>query len=137
MQLEAYLLNSWQAFVVTATANIYNYIYIRCLKQKTPQEIFLGNKSKTLHFHVFGCGAYVFLPSEAHTNKLVLHFELMIFIGYENNGYCFMHHMQENIIFCSTHAIFDEGLFPKCTNSHVKEHKLYDKLLDKISSEIE
>jgi len=48
-----------------------------------------------------------------------------------------MHHIQENIIFCSTHAVFDEGLFPKCTDSHAKEHKLYDKLLDKISPETE
>jgi len=39
--------------------------------------------------------------------------------------------------FCSTHAIFDKELFPKYTNSYVKEHILYDKLLDKISSEIE
>jgi len=48
-----------------------------------------------------------------------------------------MHHIQENIIFYSTHAIFDEGLFPKCMNSHTKECKLYDELFDKISLEIE
>ena len=48
-----------------------------------------------------------------------------------------MHHIQENTIFYSTHAIFDEGLFPKCTNSHAKECKLYDELFDKISLEIE
>jgi len=48
-----------------------------------------------------------------------------------------MCHIQENIIFCSTHAIFDEELFPKCTNSHTKECKLYNKLLDKTSPEIE
>ena len=61
----------------------------------------------------------------------------MIFIGYNNNEYCFIHHIQENNIFCSTHTIFDEGLFPKCTNSYTKEHKLYDELLDKTSPEIE
>jgi len=97
----------------------------------------LENKLKTLHFHVFGCGAYVFLSSEVHTSKLVLCSELIIFIEYKNNGYCFMYHIQENIIFCSTHAIFDEGFFPKCTNSHTKEHKLYNKLLDKTSLETE
>jgi len=97
----------------------------------------LGNKPKTLHFHVFGCGTYVFLPSEVHANKLTLHSELMIFIGYKNNGYHFMHHTQENIIFHFTYAIFDKELFPKCTDSHMKEYKLYNKLLNKISLEIE
>ena len=61
----------------------------------------------------------------------------MIFIRYENNGYCFMCHTQGNIIFCSTHVIFNEGLFPKYTNSHVKEYKLYNELLDKTSLETE
>ena len=57
----------------------------------------------------------------------------MIFIEYENNGYCFMYHTQENIIFHSIYSIFDEGLFSKCTNSHAKEHKLYNELLKKKS----
>ena len=47
--------------------------------------------------------------------------ELMIFIGYKDNGYRFMHHTQGNVIFCSTQAIFDEGHFPKCPNSHSRE----------------
>jgi len=57
--------------MVTA-AYIYNYISVRHLKWKTPWEIFLCNKFKTSHFHVFGCEAYVFLPSEVCTNKLAL-----------------------------------------------------------------
>ena len=40
-------------------------------------------------------------------------------------------------IFCSIYAIFDEKKFPKYTKSYVKEHKLYDNLLNKISLEIE
>ena len=67
----------------------------------------------------------------------MLYSGLMIFIRYEDNSYCFICHIQGNIIFYSTHAIFDEELFSKYTNSHMKEHKLYDKLLDKISPEIE
>ena len=35
------------------------------------------------------------------------------------------------------HAIFDKRLFPKYNNSYVKECKLYDKLLNKISPETE
>ena len=67
----------------------------------------------------------------------MLYSGLMIFIRYEDNSYCFICYIQENIIFYSTHAIFDKKLFPKYTNSYIKEHKLYDKLLDKISPEIE
>jgi len=48
-----------------------------------------------------------------------------------------MCHIQENIIFYSTHAIFNKGLFPKCTDSYAKECRLYNKLLNKISPEIE
>ena len=90
-----------------------------------------------LHFYVFGCEAYVSLSSEVCTNKLALYSELMIFIRYKDNGYCFICYTQGNIIFCSTYTIFDKKLFPKYTNSHIKEHKLYDKLLDKISPETE
>ena len=79
----------------------------------------------------------MFLPIEVCTNKLILHSELMIFIGYEDNGYYFIYHIQENIIFCSIHTIFNKRLFPKYTNSHTKGHKLYDKLLDKTSPETE
>jgi len=48
-----------------------------------------------------------------------------------------MWHTQGNTIFHSIHAIFDKGLFPKCTNSYVKEYKLYNKLLDRTSLETE
>jgi len=61
----------------------------------------------------------------------------MIFIGYKNNGYYFMHYTQWNVIFHFTHAIFNKELFSKCTDFCIKEHKLYNNLLDKISLEIE
>jgi len=69
--------------------------------------------------------------------NLYLYSKLMIFIGYENNSYWFMCHTQENVILHSIHAIFNEKFFSKYTNFHVKEHKLYNKLLDKISPETE
>jgi len=86
-----------------------------------PQEIFTDEKPKILHLCVFGCRAYVYLPSEVHTNKLTPCSELMIFIGYEDNGYRFICHTQENAIFRSTQAIFDEGHFPRCPSSHSRE----------------
>ena len=96
----------------------------------------MSNKLKTSHFHIFGYEAYVFLPSKVHANKIVLYSELMVFIGYKNNGYCFICYIQGNIIFHSTHTIFDKELCSKCTNSHAKEYKLYNKLLNKNSPEI-
>ena len=48
-----------------------------------------------------------------------------------------MHYKQGNVFFCSTYAIFNEKLFFQCTDSCVKEYKLYNKLLDKISPETE
>jgi len=48
-----------------------------------------------------------------------------------------MHYIQGNIIFHFIYAIFDKKLFLKCTDFYIKEHKLYNNLLDKISSETE
>jgi len=79
----------------------------------------------------------VFLPSEICANKLALYSKLIIFIRYKDNGYCFICYIQGNVIFCSTHVIFDEELFSKCTDSLLKKHKLYDKLLNKISPKTE
>ena len=73
----------------------------------------------------------MFLPNKVCTNKLVLRSQLLIFIGYENNSYCFMCYIQENIIFFSIHIIFDKEIFSEYTDSYAKEYKQYDKLLDK------
>jgi len=45
----------------------------------------------------------------------------MIFIGYEDNGYRFIHYTQGNVIFHSTQAIFDEEHFPRCPLSYPRE----------------
>jgi len=45
----------------------------------------------------------------------------MIFIGYKDNSYRFIHYTQGNVIFYSTQAIFDEEHFPRCPSSHSRE----------------
>jgi len=90
MRREACSLDSWWEFAFATATHVYNYTPIKCLKWKMPQEIFTGEKPKILHLYVFGCGAYVYLPNEVHANKLTLHSELMIFIGYKDNGYRFI-----------------------------------------------
>jgi len=58
----------------------------------------------------------------------------MIFIGYEDNGYRFIHHTQGNVIFRSTQAIFDEGHFPRCLLSHPREQIPPGRLTPEIES---
>jgi len=74
----------------------------------------------------------VYLPNEVHANKLTLHSELMIFIGYKDNGYRFICHTQGNVILHSTQAIFDEEHFPRCLSSHPREQMSSGRLTPKI-----
>jgi len=76
----------------------------------------------------------MYLPNEVCANKLTPCSELMIFIGYEDNGYRFIRHTQGNIIFCSTQAIFDEGHFPRCPSSHPREQMPPGRLIPEIES---
>jgi len=102
MWLEACLPDSWWEFAFATATHVYNRTPIKRLKWKTPQEIFTGEKPKISHLHVFSCGAYVYLPNEVRANKLTPRSGLMIFIGYEDNGYRFIRHEQGNVIFYST-----------------------------------
>ena len=77
---------------------------------------------------------YIYYSNEVYANKIVLYSK---FIGYEDNSYYSIHYIQENISLHSIHAIFDKEFFSKYTDSYVKECKLYNKLLNKISSETE
>ena len=72
-------------------------------------------KPDVTHFHVVGCGAYIFLPEEVCTNKLNPKSELITFIGYPQGtkGWMFMRG-PNNVIFTVTQALFNETLFPKC-----------------------
>jgi len=58
----------------------------------------------------------------------------MIFIGYKDNSYRFICHTQENVIFCSTQAIFDEGHFPRCLFSYPKKRRSSSGLTPEIKS---
>jgi len=58
----------------------------------------------------------------------------MIFIGYEDNGYRFIHHTQGKVIFHSTQAIFDEEYFPRCPSSYPREQTPPGRLILEIES---
>jgi len=78
----------------------------------------------------------MYFPNEVCTNKLTPCSELMIFIGYKDNGYRFIHHTQGNIIFHSTQAIFDEGHFSRCPSSHSREQTPPGRLIPEIESSV-
>jgi len=78
----------------------------------------------------------MYLPNEVHANKFTPRSELMIFIGYEDNGYRFICHTQENVIFYSTQAIFDEEHFPRCPSSHPREQTPPGRLTPEIESSV-
>ena len=86
--------------------HLYNWTPIRHLSYKTPYEALRKSKPSVAHFHVFGCGAYVFLPE---VNKLVPKSELMTFIGFTDGikGYLFMR-SPNNVVFTTIKALFDE-----------------------------
>jgi len=93
-----------------------------------------NTSGKISYLCVFGYGAYVYLPNEVHANKLTLRSELMIFIGYKDNGYRFIYHTQGNVIFRSTQAIFDEGHFPRCPSSYPREQMPPGRLTPEVES---
>jgi hypothetical protein len=53
------------------------------LADKTPQEVWTGNKPSLTHLKVFGCEAYVHVPKE-NMSKLDKKVEKCIFIGYKD-----------------------------------------------------
>jgi len=70
--------------------------------------------------------------NEVCANKLTLCSELMIFIGYKDNGYRFICHTQGNVIFHSTQAIFDKGHFSRYPSSHSREQMPPSRLIPEI-----
>jgi len=52
----------------------------------------------------------------------------------QDNGYRFICHTQENVIFHSTQAIFDERHFPRCPLSHPREQMPPGRLIPEIES---
>ena len=119
IRLESCLLQSWWEFSVDCAIHIYNCTPIKQQNWMSPFEKLEHTKPDVTHFRVFGCGAYVFLPEEVHTNKLNPKSELMTFIGYPQgtNRWMFMRG-PNNVIFTAAQALFDETLFLKCPDMH-------------------
>ena len=76
-----------------------------------PYTLLYGEMPSVEHLRVFGCGAYIFLPAEVRANKLTPKSELMTYLGNAPGagGFMFMR-SPNNVLFYSTHCIFDEVL---------------------------
>jgi hypothetical protein len=65
------------------------YIHNRCphvvLKEKTPEEIFLGIKPEVGHLRIFGCPMYIHVPKEKRT-KMEPSSKKGVFVGYSENS---------------------------------------------------
>ena len=73
------------------------------------------------HLHVFGCGAFVYLPATARANKMAPKLELMTYIGVApGNEHNFLFMCSTNAVFTAAHAIFDEHHFPRCPKNRCK-----------------
>jgi len=109
----ACLPQSWWEFCINHTVYLINWTPIACLEWLTPMESLIKVKLDLSKLHVFGCGAYVFLP-KVRTNKLTPRSELITYIGYET-GVKGWHFVRRNgTIFTGAMATFDKTLVPCC-----------------------
>ena len=115
MRLQACIPQSWWEFAVEHATHVYNRTPLRRHNWQTPYQLLYGERPSINHLRIFGCGAYVFLPAEIRANKLAPKSELMTYLGNAPGagGFVFMR-APNNVLFYSTHCIFDETLFPKC-----------------------
>jgi hypothetical protein len=107
--------------VVEHATHVYNRTPLRCHNWQTPYKLLYGEKPSIDHLRIFGCGAYVFIPAKIQANKLAPKSEIVTYLGNAPNagGFMFMK-APNNVIFYTTHCIFDESMFPRC-NKVVKK----------------
>src|ERR1700733_8776843 len=128
MRLQACIPQSWWEFAVEHATHVYNRTPLRRHNWQTPYQLLHGEKPSIDHLKIFGCGAYVFIPAEIRANKLAPKSEIMTYLGNAPGagGFTFMR-SPNNVLFYSTHCIFDESLFPKC---HKPVNRNLTRLLD-------
>lgn len=104
-------LRYWGEAIITANT-LRNYSPVTG-KDKTPWELFYGNKPDLSHLRTFGCRAYVMTPKQQRGHKLEEVGKPGIMIGYahESKGYRILMD-RDNIVKCSRDVTFDETLFP-------------------------
>ena len=102
------LLNYFWAEAIHTAAYILNRSPTSALDHQTPFEAWNGWKPKVTHFKIFGCIAYVHVPSQKK-QKLDDNSVKCIFVGYssETKGYRFFNPLTKQLI-VSRDVVFDE-----------------------------
>jgi transposase InsO family protein len=116
MQLEACLPQSWWEFAVNHAAHCYNRTPMSRIDWQTPYQLLNNEIPDISHLRVFGCGAYVHIPESRRKNKLSPKSKLMIYLGRPSGMKGDMFMRTPNTLFHSDKALFDEMLFPRCSN---------------------
>ncbi|GKV31343.1 hypothetical protein SLEP1_g40039 [Rubroshorea leprosula] len=100
--------NSFWAEAIHTAAYIQNRSPTAALHHQTPFEAWHGWKPKVAHFKIFGCLAYVHVPSQKRT-KFEENSVKCIFLGYsdETKGYRFYNPITKKLLI-SRDVIFDE-----------------------------
>jgi hypothetical protein len=120
MQQHAECPPSWWEFANIHATHVYNRVPMDRSRQNgglehnwlTPIELLepLIGKPSTKHFCVWGCGAYVYIPTTDRANKFHPKSVLMTYIGYGPSGHMFI--TKTGGFRESPHVIFDENMFP-------------------------
>ena len=124
MQHQACIPDSWWEFAFAHATHLYNCTPVAHLKWHTPHEVLKGEMPNINHLHVFGCGAFAYLPATARANKMAPKLELMTYIGVapgNEHNFLFMH--STNAVFTTAHAIFDDHHFPHCPKNRCEPLK--------------
>ncbi len=128
MRLHASCPPSWWNFAIETSIHMYNCTPLRRTNWCTPIENLTKDKPDISYFKVFGCTAWVYIPSELHKNKLSPKSEEMTFIGYELNAKAYRFMTHDNKLVISTQAQLNESKFPR----ESKTKDIATKNLDKI-----
>jgi hypothetical protein len=112
MHLHACIPPSWWEFAVEHSIHVYNRTLLAWHDWKTPYKIIYKEKPLVKHLHVFGSGAYIFVPEEDCKKKLQPKAKLMTYIGWGPSGHRFMN--EDGGKRHVSNAKWDEYLFPHC-----------------------
>jgi len=70
------------AKAVSTTCYIINRVFLRHILDKTPYEVYKGNKAKISYFHVLGCKCFILKNANDRSRKFEERLDEGIFLGY-------------------------------------------------------
>ncbi|KAJ0735425.1 putative RNA-directed DNA polymerase [Helianthus annuus] len=104
-----HLSRSYWAEAVACATYLLNRASTKSVPNKTPQEVWSGNKPSIGHLRVFGCVAYAHIPKQ-YRGKLDDKAEKAIFVGYSEHSKAYkLHNPVTNKIIISRDVVFDEN----------------------------